>query len=101
MVLNISQTKVMYISSRRKQHIIDTSDTDICYKKSTVSASPNEKLYGVTLTNTLCWDTHIENDSKPATYTVLLFPEIKCFFNYFVKHSSTLELIFEILYPMM
>jgi len=72
MTLNISQTKVMYISSRHKQHIIDTSDTDICYKKSTVSASPNEKLLEVTLTNTLCWDTHIENDSKPATHTLYL-----------------------------
>ena len=30
--VNISQTKVMYISSRHKQHIINTTDADICYK---------------------------------------------------------------------
>ena len=35
-----------------KQHIINTPDTDICYKISTVSANPNENLVEVTLTNT-------------------------------------------------
>ena len=82
MVLNISQTKVMYISSRHKQHIIDTSDTDICYKKSTVSASPNEKLYGVTLTNTLCWDTHIENVLKTCNLYLFIISRNKMFFEY-------------------
>ena len=48
MALNISKTKVIYISSRHKQHIINTSDTDICYKNSTVSGNPNVE---VTLTN--------------------------------------------------
>ena len=47
----------MYMSSRHKQHIINISDKYICYKKSTVSDSSNEKLLGVPLTNTICWDT--------------------------------------------
>ena len=80
MALNISKTKVMYISSRHKQHIINTSDTDICYKKSTVSASPNEKLYGVTLTNTLCWDTHIENVLKTWNSYLFIISRNKMFF---------------------
>jgi len=43
MALITSKTKVVYISSRHKQHIIDTSDTDICYKKSTVSSKTGSK----------------------------------------------------------
>jgi len=54
----------MYISRRAKQHIIYTSNTDICYKNSTGSVSPNERFLGVTLTNTLRWDSHIEHVLK-------------------------------------
>ena len=79
MALNISQTKFMYISSRHKQHIINTSDTDLCYKKSSVSASPNEKLLGVTLTNTLCWDTHIANVLKSWNSYLFMLSRNKMF----------------------
>ena len=77
MTLNISQTEVMYISSRHKQHIINTSDTDLCYKGSTVSASPNQNLLCVTLTNTLCWDTHIEKGSQNQQLIPIML--LKCF----------------------
>ena len=69
----------MYISSRHKQHIIDTSDTDICYKKSTESVSPNQNLLEVTLTNTLCRDTHIENVLKTCNSYPKRYTESTCF----------------------
>ena len=71
----------MYISSRHEQQIINTSDTDICYKKSIVSASPNEKLLGVTLTNTLCWDTTIENVLKIWNSYLFMLSRNKMFLN--------------------
>ena len=42
MTLNISKTKVMYMSSRHKHHNINISDTHIYIYKSTVTVSPNE-----------------------------------------------------------
>ena len=45
MALNISKNKVMYISSRHKQHIINTPDTDICYKKSPLLALVQIKTF--------------------------------------------------------
>ena len=39
---------------------------------STVSACPNEKLLGVTLTNTICCGTHIENVLKTCSYLCML-----------------------------
>ena len=61
MSLNDSQTKLMYISSRHKQQILANCDHDIskCDKK--IQVSSVEKLIGVTISNTVCWDAHIDH----------------------------------------
>ena len=56
MSLNVSKTKLIYISSRHKQQTLANCDHDISICK--IQVSYVEKLIGVTLSNTLCWDAH-------------------------------------------
>ena len=60
MSLNVSKTKLMYISYRHKQHILANCDHDISICDSKIQVSSVEKLLGVTVSNTLCWDAHID-----------------------------------------
>ena len=57
--LNVSITKLMYISSRHKQQILANCDHNISICDSKIQVSSVEKLLGVTISNTLCWDAHI------------------------------------------
>ena len=50
----------MYISSRHKQQILANCDNDISICDSKKQVSSVEKLLGVTISNTLGWDAHID-----------------------------------------
>ena len=50
----------MYISSRHKQQILANCDHDISICDSKLQVSSVEKLLGVTISDTLCWDAHID-----------------------------------------
>ena len=60
MSLNVSKTKLMYVSSRHKQLILANCDHDISRCDSKIQVSSVEKHLGVTIINTLCWDAHID-----------------------------------------
>ena len=74
-----------HISSRHKlQPIINTSDTDICYKKSIVSASPNKK--NPAWSNIYKWILFVvililKMFSKPATRTLSMLSIINMVLN--------------------
>ena len=61
----------MYISSRHKQQILANCDHDISICDSKIQVSSVEKLLGVTISNTLCWDAHIDR-SYNNSYLFLL-----------------------------
>ena len=63
MSLNVSKTKLMYISSRHKPQILSNCDHDISTCESNIQAILT-KLPGVTISNTLCWDAHIDHIIK-------------------------------------
>ena len=49
MSLNVSETKLMYISSRHKPHTVANCDHDISVCDSKIQVSSVEKLLGVTI----------------------------------------------------
>jgi len=61
MSLNVSKTKLMYNSSKHKQQILVNCDHDISICGSKIQVSSVEKLIGVTISNTLCWDAHFDH----------------------------------------
>ena len=79
MSLNVSQTKRMYISSRHKQQILVNCDHDISICDSKIQVSSVEKRLGVTISNTLCWDAHIDQLNKNCKSYLLLLSRIKVF----------------------
>ena len=79
MSLNVSKTKLMYISSRHQQQILATCDHDISICDSKIQVSSVEKLLGVTISNTLCWDAHINQLIKKCNSYLLLLSRIKVF----------------------
>ena len=80
MSLNVSKNKLMYISSRHKQQILAKCDHDICICDSKIQVSSVEKLLGVTISNTLCWDAHIEQLIKKFNSYLFLLSRIKVFY---------------------
>ena len=64
MSLNVSKTKLMYISFRHKQKALANCDHDISICDSKIQVSSVEKLTGITISNTLCWDAHIDHLNK-------------------------------------
>ena len=50
----------MYILSRHKQQILANCDHDISICDSEIQVSSVEKLLGVTISNTFCWNAHID-----------------------------------------
>ena len=80
MSLNVSKTKLMYISSGHKQQILANCDNDISICDSKIQVSSVVKLLGVTISNTLCWDAHIEHLIKKCNSYLFLLSRIKVFF---------------------
>ena len=54
MSLNVSKTKLIYISSRHKQYILANCDHDISICDSNIQVSSVEKLLSVTISNYWC-----------------------------------------------
>jgi len=54
----------MYISFRHKQKALANCDHDISICDSKIQVSSVEKLTGITISNTLCWDAHIDHLNK-------------------------------------
>ena len=80
MSLNVSKTKLIYISSRYKQQILANCDHDISICDRKIQVSSVEKLLGVTISNTLCWDAHIEQLIKKCNSYLFLLSRIKVFY---------------------
>ena len=79
MSLNASKTILMYTSSRHKQQILTNCDHDISLCDSKIQVSSVEKLLGVTISNTLCWDAHINQLIKKDNSYLFLLSRIKVF----------------------
>ena len=79
----------MYISSRHKQHILANCDHDISICDSKLQVSSVEKLLGVTISNTLCWDADIEQLIKKSYSCLLLLSRIKVFYLEGTEHCFT------------
>jgi len=79
MSLNVSKTKLMYISSRHRQQILAKSDHDISICDKKIQVSSVEKHIGVTISNTLCWDAHIEQLIKKCNSFLFLLSRLKLF----------------------
>ena len=60
MSLNVSKTKLMYISSWHKQQTLANCDHDVSIRDSKIQVSSVGKRL-VTISNTLCWDAHIDH----------------------------------------
>ena len=69
----------MYISSRHKQRILANCDHDISICDSKIQVSSVEKLLGVTIINTFCWDSHIDHLIKKCYSYLFLLSRIKVF----------------------
>ena len=65
----------MYISSRRKQQTFANCDHDISVCDSKIQISSVKKL-GVTISNTLYWDAHIEQLIKKFIFYLFLLSRI-------------------------
>jgi len=79
MSLNVSKTKLMYISSRHKQQILADCDYDISICDSKIQVSSVEQL-GVIISNTVCWAAHIDHLIKKCNSYLFLLSRIKvCF----------------------
>jgi len=59
MAINVTQSKVMFVTSKHNQSIIPQDFPGISYKDSYISVSNSEKLLGVTIDNTLHWSSVI------------------------------------------
>ena len=64
MSLIVSKTKLMYMSSRHKQISMTKDETSINLCDSKILPTSVEKLLGVTIDNSLCWDNHINQVLK-------------------------------------
>ena len=80
MSLNVSKTKLMYNSSKHKQQILVNCDQDISICGSKIQVSSVEKLIGVTISNTLCCDAHIDQLIKHCYSYLFLLSRIKVFY---------------------
>ena len=69
----------MYILSRHKQQILANCDHDISICDSEIQVSSVEKLLGVTISNSLYWDAHIDQLIKKCNSYLFLLPRIKVF----------------------
>ena len=78
--LNVSKTKLMYILSKHKQQILANCDHDINICDSKIQVSSVEKLLGVTISNTLCGDAHIDQLIKKCNSSFFLLSRIKVFY---------------------
>ena len=79
MSLNVSKTKLMYIASRHKQQTLANCDHDINICDSKTQVCSVEKLLDVTISNTLCWDAHIDPLIKKCNSYLFLLSRIKVF----------------------
>jgi len=72
MSLNVSKTKLVYILYRHKQQTLANCDHDISICDSKIKVSSVEKLLGVTIISTLCWDAHIDHLIKKVYFLFIL-----------------------------
>lgn len=79
MSLNISKTKLMYISSLRKQPVITNDKSAIILDGNNITHSSVEKLLGINICNTLCWDKQIKQILKTCNSYLFLLSRI-CIF---------------------
>jgi len=70
----------MYILSKHKQQILANCDHDINICDSKIQVSSVEKLLGVTISNTLCGDAHIDQLIKKCNSSFFLLSRIKVFY---------------------
>ena len=66
MAINISKTKLMYVTSKPTHCQLSNthSPPSVHFLDSVVDESSSERLFGVIINNDLSWNTHIENSFK-------------------------------------
>ena len=71
----------MYISSKHKQYNVSTEHTPIMisFDSNEIHPSTEEKLLGVTISNTLCWDKHSDHVLKTCNSYLYLLTRIKIY----------------------
>lgn len=79
MHINLSKTKVMYLSSKSKINTISNNLVPLHFKGRELTCCTAEKLLGVTVDNTLTWSNHIELTLKKCSSLLYLLSRIKCF----------------------
>ena len=79
MHINLSKTKVMYLSSKSKMNTIHNSLVPIHFKVTELTCSSAEKLLGVIVDNTISWSNHVEFILKKCTSLLYLLSRIKHF----------------------
>ena len=79
MILNTQKTKVMYITTKNKSHLIQTENCNLTINDDILHISSSEKLLGVTIDNNLSWDTHVINTLKKCNSLLYLLTRIKPF----------------------
>ena len=79
MSINVSKSKVMYITSKHVNRQIADQMPEIPFKDSVINVSTCEKLLGVTISNTLTWDNHVNTVIKKCNSYLYLLSRIKLF----------------------
>ena len=79
MHINLSKTKVMYLSSKSKMNTIHNSLVPIHFKETELTCSSAEKLLGVIVDNTMSWSNHVKFILKKCTSLLYLLSRIKHF----------------------
>jgi len=98
MSLNVSKTKLMYISSRHKQQTLANWDHDISICDSKIQVSSFENLLDVTISNTLCRVAHIDHLIEQCNSYLFLLSRIKGTYYSFTTLTFYLILISVVLY---
>ena len=94
----------MYISFKHKQYTVSTDNTPIMISFDSNEIHPNteERLLGVTISNTLCWDKHSDHVLKTCNSYLYLLTRMRSIYlckteYYFIIHTFYLIFITAVL----
>jgi len=79
MAINVTKSKIMFVTSKHNQRIIPQDFPGISYKDSYISVSNSEKLLGVTIDNTLSWSTEVDSVINKCNTYLYCLSRIKSF----------------------
>ena len=99
MTINISKTKLMYVTSKptHRQLANTHSLPSVHCIHSVVDESSSERLLGVTINNDLSWNTQVENIIKNCNTFIYVCIELKSFSLFKTENGYTMLTFFTIL----